>query len=195
MTLEGLVHDERTNAVIGWVLLGIVALDGIEGVLRDVPLWGGFELIVVVVASIPALVTRDWTAMVSWPLLSVAAIAVVARAAGFPLEAAAYLVIATLALVVVVELDAFTSVELTRRFAVVFAVLTAVALQALWTVAQFYSDQWLGTEFLRSQTELQWDFVIVTAVGLVLGGFFQWYVARFEPVGAVGRPTNDSRSA
>ncbi|WP_226006332.1 hypothetical protein [Natrinema salinisoli] len=194
MTLEGLVHDERTNAVIGWVLLGIVALDGIDGLLRDVPLWGAFELIVVAVASIPALATRDWTAMVSWPLLSVAAIAVVARVVGFPLEATAYLAIATLAIIVVVELIAFTSVELSHRFAVVFAVLTTVALQALWTVAQFYSDQWLGTEFLRSQTELQWDFVIVTAVGLVLGGIFQWYFVRFEPVGAVGRPTSDSRS-
>ena len=194
MTLEALANDDRVNAVVGWLLTGIVALDGVENALGGLPLWGGFELVIVAVAAGPAFVTRDWTAMVPWPLLSLAAVAVVASAGGVSFETVAYLAIATLALVITVELEAFTSVELSRRFAVFFAVLLTMALQALWTVAQFYSDQWFGTDYLRTQTELQWDFVIVTVVGLALGGLFQWYFVRFEPAGAVSRAANDAGS-
>lgn len=194
MTLEALARDERVNAAIGWLLLGIVVVDGFRNVLRDAPLWGGFELLVVAVASVPALTTRDWTAMVPWPLLSVAAVAVVAGAVGVPFETTAYLAIATLALVAVVELETFTAVDLSRRFAVAFAVMSTMALQAHWTVAQFYSDRWLGTEYLHTQTELQRDFV-VTVVGLVLGALFQWYFVRFEPAGAVSRTTEGASSS
>lgn len=190
VTLDGLIHDERTNAAVGWLLLGIVAVDGVENLLRDVPLWGGFELLVVAVAAMPALMTREWTAMVPWPILSITALAVLVGTAVVPFEMTVYLAIASLAFVVVVELEAFTSVELSSRFAVGFAVLTTIALQALWTIAQFYSDQWLGTDFLRTQTELQRDFVVVTAVGFVLGVVFQWYFVRFESVGAAGERTN-----
>jgi len=194
VALENLVRDERMNAVIGWLLTGIVVLGAIESVLTGVLLWGGFELVIVATVSVPALITGDWTSMVSWPLLAVATLTVVVSVAGFPSETVVYLAVATLALIVVVELETFASVDLSRRFAVVFAMLTTMALQALWTVAQFYSDQWLGTKYLRSQTELQWDFVIVTVVGLVLGALFQWYAGRFEPAGTVARAANGADS-
>lgn len=194
VVLERLVHDERTNAVIGWLLTGIVAIGGLESLFSGVPFWGAFELFVAAVATAPAVATRDWTAIVSWPLLAVAAFAAIASSPGFPSETAAYLAVAALALIIVVELEAFTSVELSRRFAVFFAVLTTMAIQGLWTVAQFYSDRWLGTDYLHTQTELQWDFVVVTVVGLALGALFQWYVARFEPAGGIARAANDAGS-
>ncbi|MFD1565849.1 hypothetical protein ACFR99_20210 [Haloarchaeobius amylolyticus] len=195
MALENLVRDERMNAVIGWLLTSTVALGALESVLTGVLLWGGFELVIVATVSVPALITGDWTAMVSWPLLAVATLSVVTGVAEFPSETVVYLAVATVALIVVVELETFASVELSRRFAIGFAVLTTMSLQALWTVAQFYSDQWLGTEYLRSQTELQWDFVIVTVVGLVLGALFEWYAGRFEPAGAVARATTGGDSS
>ena len=194
MTLKHLVHGQRANAVIGWGLTGIVALSAIGSALTAAILWCGLALLVVVVASMPALATRDWTAMLPWPVLSVAAVAVIARAIGLGPEAAGYLIVATLALMVVVELEVFTSVELTRRFAVAFAVMTTMALQALWTVAQFFSDRWFGTAFLRSQTELQQDIVIVTIIGFVLGALFEWYLVRFEPARTVTRATNSAGS-
>lgn len=194
MTLEGLVHGEETNAAVGWALLAVVALSAAAGVFASSALWRGLALLVVVVASLPALVARDWTAMLPWPVLSVAVIAVIARGIGLGPEATGYLIVATLALIVVVELEVFTSVELSRRFAVAFAVMMTMALQALWTVAQFYSDRWFGTAFLHSQTELQQDIVVVTLVGFVLGGLFEWYLTRFEPAGSVGRAANSTGS-
>ncbi|MFC6824974.1 hypothetical protein [Halopelagius fulvigenes] len=181
---DGLVHHERPNAILGWASTGVVVLGSVESLLTNAILWGGFALFIAAVVAVPAFSTGEWTVIVPWPLPLFAAVAVLVRSVGVYPEIAGYVAIATLALVVVVELDAFTSVEMSRRFAVGFAVLTTMAIQGLWTVAQFYSDMWLGTKLLRSQTELQWDFVIVTAVGLVEGGIFERYFERFSPAGA-----------
>jgi hypothetical protein len=103
-------------------------------------------------------------------------------------EVAGYIAVVTLALVAVIELDRFTRVDMSRRFTVAFAVMTTMALQAVWTVVQFASDRWLGSEYLGSQTELQIDIVAVTVVALVIGGFFVWYFDRFDHAGTVDRP-------
>lgn len=192
--VDTIVISERANAAIGWLTVGFVGLAAVESVLTDALLWAGFSLVVVAVASLPAVTRRDWSAVVPWPLSSVAAVAVVARAAGRYGETAGYLAIATFALLVVVELDTFTSVDLGRRFAVGFGVLTTMAVESLWIVAQFYSDRWLGTEFLSSQRELQEDIVIVTVVGFAVGGLFYWLFDRFEFVGTADRPSHRTRS-
>lgn len=169
-----------------------MALAGIESILTNALLWGGFTLLVVAVTVLPTWTTGNWTGMVPWPLLLIAAGAVLARAFGLYLEVAGYLVVATLALIVVVELDAFTSIEMSRRFAIGFATLTTLAIQGLWTIVQYYSDLWLRTEFLRSQRELQVDIVAVTAVAIAMGLVFEWYFDRVEHVGSRERPIDSS---
>lgn len=193
--VEKLVYDEATNAAIGWLLTGVIALGAVESALTNALLWGGFALFTAVVLVVPALSTGDWMTMVSWPLPLVASLAVVGRAAELYPETMGYVAVATLAVVAVVELDAFTPVEMGRRFAVGFAVLTTMAVQGLWTVAQFYSDRWLATQFLRSQTELQWDFVIVTGVGFVIGGLAELYFRQCTPVGAPEGPAYSAETS
>lgn len=171
-------------------MVGVIALGAAESFLTDAILWGVFSLLLASVVALPALTTGDWTAMISWPILFVAAVAVIARAVGIYAEIAGFLAIATLALTIVVELEAFTSVELSRWFAVLFAVLTTLAIESLWIIAQFYSDLWLGTEFLSTQTELQEDIVVVTVVGVIVGGLFYWYFSRFESGGVADHTSN-----
>lgn len=192
--VEKLLHDEEMNAAIGWLLTSVVALGAVESALTDALLWSGFALLLVVVLAVPMLSTDDWTAMVSWPLSLVASLAVVGRAAELYPEMMGYIAIAMLALIMVVELDAFTPVEMSRQFAVGFAVLTTMAIQGLWTIAQFYSDRWLGTRFLQSQTELQWGLVFVTVVGVILGGLCEWYFRRCSPVGSPNEPRRSANS-
>ncbi|PSP26787.1 hypothetical protein BRC65_09500 [Halobacteriales archaeon QH_2_65_14] len=177
MALDDSVISERANALAGWTLVGLMSLGGVGNVLAGTLLWGGFWLVFVGILSIPALVTRSWVAVVPWPLPAIAALSLVAREAGVYPESAGHLAVVALALAVVVELDVFTPVELSRRFAVAFAVLTTMAVEALWIIAQYYSDVWLGTEFLSTQTELQEDIVIVSAVGFVVGVLFYWYLS------------------
>jgi len=188
MALKPLVHSERVNAVLGWATTGIVALAAIESFLTDDYLWGSLAVLLVAIVALPAAVTGRPTAMVPWPIPFVAAVAVVLRAVEFSTDITGYVAISTVALLLVVELDVYTDVELSRRIAVVFATMTTMSLQAFWIVAQYYSDLWLGTAFLVSQTELQWDMVYVTAVGIALGVLADVYFNRFEPVGSFDRP-------
>lgn len=193
MVFDRLIREKQVNAAIGWTLIGIMALGAAESFLTNAILWGFFSLAIVAVAALPALADRDWTTMVPWLLVLVATIAVIARAVGVYSEAAGYVATASLALMIVVELEVFTSVELSQWFAVSFAVMTALALQSIWIIAQFYSDLWLGTSFLSTQTELQEDIVIVTVVAIVVGGLFYWFFTRFEPAGT--QPSDHTRTS
>lgn len=179
-----LVDDEATNAAVGWGLIGLTALAAVRTAIATDPLWGAFGALIAAVAALPAAVRRDPSQMVPWPLLAVAAGGVGLRALDLYPEVAGYVALAALALVAVAELDAFTAVEMSRRFAVGFAVLTTLAVQGVWTVVQFYADLWLGTDYLTTQVELQRDIVAVTVVALTVGGLFSWYVGRFEPPGS-----------
>jgi hypothetical protein len=185
---HSLARNETTNAVIGWGLLVLVSLVGAANVFGTALLWGIFAWIAAVILMLPAVLTRDWRVMVPWPLVLFVAIPIVVRSLGFFPEIAGYLAVSGLALAVVVQIDAFTDVEMSRRLAILFAVMTTMAFQTWWTIGQYYSDLWLGTMFIRSQVELQWDLVAVTVVGLVMGGFFFWYFDRIEHVGSRERP-------
>lgn len=185
MGVDDLVHGRRANAVIGWIVAGVLTLAAAMNVATNAVVWGGFSVFLVAVVAVPALVARDWTAMAPWPILSVATSAVIARVMGWYPEAAGYVAIATSAIVIVVELDVFTPVHLSRRFAVGFAVMTTLAIEAIWIIVQFFSDQLLGTGFLSTQAELQEDIVIVTVVGFAIGVTFYWYLTRVAPAGLV----------
>ena len=178
MGLDELLRDARTNALIGWGAAVCVVAAAAMDLALSPSIWGVYALLVLVVVALPAVVTRDWTTMAHWPLLVVASAAVVARLGGLVPEAAGYAAIVTLALVAVVELDSFTPIELSRRFAVVLAVMLAMAIEAIWIVVQFVSDRWLGSNYLTTQTALQLDIVAVTVVSLAAGVVFYWYLVR-----------------
>ena len=186
--LSSVVHGQRTNAFLGWGFTATVAVAAVSRLLSGDVAWGGFWLVFVAALVLPATMSRDWTVLVPWPLPFCAAVAVGLQTVGRYPEVAGYIAVVTLALVAVIELDRFTPVDMSRRFTVVFAVMTTMALQAVWTVVQFASDRWLGSEFLRSQTELQVDLVAVTVVAVVIGGLFVRYLDRFDHTGRVDRP-------
>ncbi|QLD91219.1 hypothetical protein HWV07_09320 [Natronomonas salina] len=157
-------------------------------------LWAGFAAILLAVVVLPPIWMRDWRVMAPWPLLLVSAVAALLGGYGLSTEVAGYFVVAGFALLTAVEIDAFTSVEMSRRFAVAFAVLSTLAVQGLWVIAQYYSDLWLDTGFLHSQRELQVDIVAVTVVGLVMGVLFEWYFGRVEHVGTYEQLDDTARS-
>jgi len=86
--------------------------------------------------------------------------------------------VAALALIVAVELHAFTPVKMTHWFAVLFVVAT-IATAGAWTVVQWLSDVYLGTAFIESEHRPMRDFVAATAVGIGAGVVFEWYFRRF----------------
>lgn len=180
-------HRQRTNAALVWSFTGVLVALAVVAALSGSVVWAGLWVVVAALVAVPAAVTGDWTAVVPWPLPFCAAVAAVLRIVGVGQELVGYVAVAIVALVAVIEIDAFSSVEMSRRFTVFFAAMTTLAVQAWWTVVQYLSDWWFGTRFLRSQTELQWDIVAVTCVAVGMGGLFVWAFDRFESVGTYDR--------
>lgn len=186
------VDGDRTNATVGWGVLGAVALSAVQSVYTGQLLWSGFEVAFVAVAALPAAVSRNWRVLVPWPLLLVGGVALVGQSVGLHQELTGYTAVASFALVGVAELEAYTAVEMTRRFAVAFAALATMAVQGVWTVGRYYSDQWLATNYVASQAQIQWDFVFVTLVAVVVGAAFELYFRRTDADGSTAEPGVDN---
>ncbi|MFC7080062.1 hypothetical protein [Halorussus caseinilyticus] len=184
-TLDRVVEDERVNAGLGWALVAFLALVAAEEVLDEHLLWAGFTAFVATLALIPSAVHRDWTVMLPWEVLVLAALPILGRALAtlsYTSRVTTYLSVAALALIVAVELHVFTPVEMTHWFAVLFVVVATIATAGVWAVVQWLSDLYLGTAFLQSEHRLMWDFVAATVVGGVAGVVFEWYFRRFARV-------------
>lgn len=178
--LGRLIEDERANAVLAWVLIGIVVLVAVGSLVRGDLLWAIFAAAVAVVAVFPPLAFGSSRAMIPWEVLVVAAFPTVGYALVPPVldDVATYLAVAALALVLAVELHLFTSVTMSYRFAVVFVVMATMATAGIWAVVRWVADGALGTGFLTSDTRLMWEFIASMVAGLGAGIFFEGYVRR-----------------
>jgi len=110
-----------------------------------------------------------------------------------------YLAVAAVALIVAVELDAFTAVKMNETFAVAFVAVTTMAAAGLWALAQWLADAYLGTRLLAArgppevvETAIMWDFVAATVAGAGAGLLFELY---FRRIGGVGRRLPDEVAA
>jgi glucan phosphoethanolaminetransferase (alkaline phosphatase superfamily) len=183
--LARLFKSSRMNAVIAWVLVGMLGLVVVESVLDVDRLWILFTTLTAAIVLIPPMAYREWRMMLPWELLSVALLPIWVRAlfGGELGTFGYYLSVAGLALIVTVELHMFTSVRLTHWFAVLLVVLTTLASVAAWSVVRWNLDQQFGTQFLiepettqdAANAALMGEFIWVTLAGLAAGVLFDAY--------------------
>jgi len=188
-SLTGVIDDERINAALSWGIVALVAFAAVESLLTGELLWAGLAIATGVLAVLPPLRAGKTRTMVSWEVLALTAVPLVGRSLGVVTQAATYLAVATLALLIAVEIDSFSSAAMPPRFAVGFVVVTTMAVASVWTIAQFASDALLGTSTLPGQTRLMWDLILATAVGLGAGLLFELYFRRYvgsDPAGIGG---------
>jgi hypothetical protein len=178
--LDQVIESERLNAALAWVVVAVIIAVALATVVRGDLLWAGFAAGVAVLSVLPPLFGRTPRMMLPWEILAIAAFPTVGRAFAPPAlgNVAMYLSVAALALIVAVELDLFTSVEMSYRFAVVFVVITTVATAGAWAVVRWVADLYLGTGFLDSGNALMWEFVASTVAGVGAGIVFEGYVRR-----------------
>jgi hypothetical protein len=183
--LERVVRTGPTNARVAWLLTGGLGLAVVVGLVAGVVLPSLLVAVVVALAVVPALATRNPTVMLPWPLLTAASLPVLGGVVARPWLASGpitYLAVATIALVVAVELHLFTPVRMTPGFAVGFVVVTTVGVAGVWAVLRWVADLTLGTNLLlvpgRTDAEveasLMVEFVASAAAGLVAGTAFEW---------------------
>ncbi len=183
--LSRVVRIGAGNARVAWLLVSLLVAVVAAGLLAGTVLASVLVAVVVALALVPPLASRDRSAMLPWPLLVLASLPVIGSvAAGPPLTAGlvTYVAVATIALVVAVELHLFTSVRMTPGFAVPFVVLTTMGVAGLWAVGRWVADLTLGTTLLLDpaltdaeiEAALMWEFVASAAAGVVAGEAFEW---------------------
>ena len=193
--LARVLHDDRANAVVAWLLVLLVALLAAVAVVGGELLTASLGASIVALAVVPPVGFRTARAMLPWEVLLLASVPLVGRTlvvvTGIgPGRVSTYVAVAAVALIVAVELHVFTAVRMNRRFAVAFVVLTTMAAAGVWAVARWLADVLLGTTFLLApgvdpavvERRLMWDFVASTVVGVLAGGLFQWYFRGHAPL-------------
>lgn len=186
--LARLLREGQLNAVAAWILVGALAVVFLESLLdRDVG-WIVFASVTGVIVLVPPVAARSWWAMLPWELLGLALAPILARglAGGDVGTVGASLSVAGFALVVAVELRAFSSLRLTRWFAVVFVVCTTLASAGLWAIVRWALDRWGGTTLLvapggsadAANEALMIELLWVTLAGLAAGLLFDAYLSR-----------------
>ncbi|WP_336336707.1 hypothetical protein [Haloarcula brevis] len=178
VSLQSLIGSHRLDALGAWVvtaiLVGVVGRFAAGGAFD----WAVLTATLVAVAVAVPLAARDLETTVPAEVLGLVAVPVLVRAfGGFP-QLTPFLVVAGVALLLAVVLDAFTSLTMTPRFATVFVVVVTMAVAGVWAVGIYAADTLLGTAFLDGQTELMWDLVTATAAGIVAGVVFELYFDR-----------------
>jgi hypothetical protein len=188
-SIERLLRDERLNAALAWVVVAGIGLTAVGSVLAGDLLWGVFATAVAVIVLLPPLVFADPEVMLPWEVLALAALPVLGRTVAtlqVTNRVGTYLSVAALALVVVVELHAFTSVSMSPSFAVAFVAIATMAVAGVWAVLRWTVDVWLGTGFLLDpaldgyaiERGLMLEFVASTVAGLLAGVVFEFYIRR-----------------
>ncbi|WP_342765865.1 hypothetical protein [Haladaptatus sp. DYF46] len=181
-TEEGIERGKR-NALAAWILIGSIGIAVLVSVLDGDFLWSGFGLVALAVALIPVGTYRRATAMVPWESLLLVAIPILSVPFGpvLPRSVAVFLSVAALALVVSVEMDAFSTVELSPSFAVLFVVVTTMAIAGAWAVIQWVVDVTTGMQNLQNLRAVMWSLFAATGVGIGAGILFAAYFQRIDP--------------
>lgn len=175
--LDDLFRDGRTNALVAWGMLAVLGAVLVESVVDLDVEWILLVATTGALAVLPAVAYRDWRVMVPWEVLALALLPILVRGlvGGEVGTFATYLALAAAALVVVVELHAFTSLEVTHWFAVVLVAFATMAAGAVNAVVRWLLDRYLETAYLSSLDALMEHMLWITAAGVVGGLTFDLY--------------------
>ena len=173
------LKETKLNAVISWVLTGMLAVTIANGLVNsrfDIVMLAGTAAIVSVV---PPLVSSNWRRTVPWPLLLVATFPLVFGASGsfFGLVIVG-IGIAALALLVAVVLQMTTTVRMTPNFAIGFVMICTLGTAGLWAVLSATSARFLGSGFVETNDQLMSVFSAALVASIVSGLIFRWYFGR-----------------
>ncbi|WP_224333178.1 hypothetical protein [Haloprofundus halobius] len=168
----GLSRSE-TEVVVSWLLVALLVVVGVAGLLRGADATAVFAFLSAVLAAAPAILTRERRATLPWPVVGLAALAALGQRFTPYDVVATYVWVVSVTLILVVDLQAFTDVEMSSRFSAAFVATTTMAVGAVWTVLRWVSDAFFGTSYLGGVDPVMWELVGATAVGVVVGIAFE----------------------
>lgn len=180
-------RDRRLNAGLAWTIVSVLCLVAVQQTVIGQYHSALFALTVVVLGVFPAVRFGSVEVMLPWEVLLMASLPTIVRAfATWPVAdaLATYLAVAALALIVAIELHAFTPVVMNYWFALLFVVVTTLAAAGGWAVVRYQFDLLLGTGLLLGPDEeateraLMFEFVWSAVAGVLAGIVFRAYFRR-----------------
>lgn len=177
--IEHLV-DRGDSAVCWGLLASIVVLIAYD--LRTGGYLGavlGVGVLTVILG--PSGAYRSTRVLVPWEVLFVAVSALLARqivSHDSVQFVGNYLVIASIALVVAVEIHAYTRVEMNRTFATAFVAMVTMSVATGWTLGRWLLDVTFGSSFIPSNEALMWELIAAAGSGIGAGVLFDRYFRR-----------------
>lgn len=183
--LAALFVDSPRNTILSWLLVAVLVGNLGGGVLigRYEPVV--FSTVAIVLAVVPAVKFRDLTVMPPWYFLGLVCLPVLWETfapRALATSVAPNLALATLGLLLMVELHRFTALRLVPWFTVVLTVLFTLAMAGAVAVLRWSSDVLFGTSFLldgRTQDAINAavmiEFGYATVAGLLGGVIYYQY--------------------
>lgn len=178
--LTHLVEDHSLNAILAWLAAAVLVGFALTALSRGDVTWGGFVLLVAILAIIPGPFYRSLTTTLPWELIALVAVAVGWRALVPTSDIALYAVVAGMGLLIGAELHLFTSARMSHRFVVLLVTIATMATAGAWALVSWGADAYLGTTYITTNTELMGDFIAASIAGLLAGVFFDVYVRWWE---------------
>ena len=196
----------RRNAVLTWLLVVVLGVTIVAGAFLDRREPVLFSVVTIAVVAAPVIKFRDPVVVPPWYFVGLVCLPVLWEAFTSAPPATGFvpsLAVATLGLLMAVELDRFTPLRLVPWFAVVLTVLLTLAMSGLLNVLRWSSDVVLGTTYLldgRSQdavnAAVMIEFVYATVAGVVAGAVFYLYFKRVGRGGATpDGPSSSTRTS
>ncbi|OVE82881.1 hypothetical protein [Natronolimnobius baerhuensis] len=183
--LAALFVESSGNTTLSWLLVLVLCAPLLGGIVleRYEPIL--FSVVAITLIVLPAITFRDPTVMPPWYFVGLICLPVLWETfAPQPLvtDVVPNLALATLGLLLAVELHRFTSLRLVPWFAVVLTVLFTLAMAGVLSMLRWSADVTFGTTFLldgRSQDAINAavmvEFMYATAAGLLAGVIFALY--------------------
>lgn len=177
---EWFIKDTRVNAAIAWALAVVFVAIAVVSFLNILFVETVMATIAAFVAISPAVVYRSWIRTVPWPLLLVASLPLFVATAQpvFFDDLVTGISVATLAMLVVVALELTSTVRMTPQFAIFFTVIVTLATAGFLAVGSAASAAYLGTTFIKTNTELMIIFTATLIAGVIAGVLFWLYFRR-----------------
>jgi len=168
----------RMNRLVSAFLIAYLVLSTIKIFLSGGITWSLYGLSVLALILGPWLFLGDRERVV--PFESLLLVAIPFTVKGLELgfvgsHTLNYISASAIALLVVTELDTYTSFKTTYRFSIALVTLSTLAVAGFWAVGRWLSDIYLGTSFITSEHALMWEFVAAGIAGLVSSQLFTFY--------------------
>ncbi len=180
-----LLQDNKINSFLSWAIVIVLIIVAIINFSEGRYTWTVLTIFTIIVIILPALHFRNPKVMPTWYLLFLVILPLIASTTAsylFLVRIPVYISIATISLLLVAEINWFTSVKMNPKYAILLVLITTLAVTGLWHLMRWLLDISLGTSFILDgrgedilNAEVMHEFIYSTIAGLISGLIFAWY--------------------